>query len=230
MGTNFKFADEPTGFFYTVCEWDVKVYSSREDALLAATLHGKGACATERACKEMLLSNDRNWDQFIAEHPHMNMDIAFATWNQEGWGDDEEMASWNDGSYYDGGCDMQAFRDESWGITGFNPERYIREIMSNPHPECDVRFGMGSDGIIFAYLGIEPYGNMSGEEMMERILVAKGTRILNDEGTSATVHKEEGHATAYIGGRREGYYVEHLDDLERMAEIAIKEGLTIHWG
>ena len=71
-------------------------------------------------------------------------------------------------------------------------------------------------------------GSMPAGEFLVRVVRAIEADI-PDEGICATVEAQEGHATLYSMGRREGYVNKRLEQFEKLARAAIKYDRRIVW-
>lgn len=76
--------------------------------------------------------------------------------------------------------------------------------------------------------GYQPFGSMSGEDFLGRVLMAQAIAPA-DAGRPAVEHRSEGGMTVIEGGRREGYSEDRLTELRELAEFSIATGRKVQW-
>lgn len=76
--------------------------------------------------------------------------------------------------------------------------------------------------------GYQPFGSMSGEDFLGRVLLAQAIAPA-DAGRPAIEHRTEGGMTVIEGARREGYSEDRLTELRELAEFSIATGRKVQW-
>jgi hypothetical protein len=76
--------------------------------------------------------------------------------------------------------------------------------------------------------GCQPFGSMSGEDFLGRVLMATAVSPA-DAGRASTTERAEGGATVIDCGRRAGYSEDRLAQLRELAEFSIATGRKVQW-